>query len=393
MALNSVSQLHHGHSRCVHLLWRPLSLLGTEPGLCHSPRGSSPCRRRWCRWRPGSGATTNGPDTARGVVNATTNSPLVVVFTIQGEENYIHVGHSLSVYPQDLGMPTAFDNKVIALVGNDLASAVPIVFPADSWTRTAAFRASTQAFITGPAMYGAGPPAVLRSGPHAGGAADTDEIRVRRTLILPPTASVAVLAGICNGALHPERLLQHSHRPIVAGGVAADAALWAPVVEWWRGASTDTAAGTTQTAANMILDPSPVNFGRLMAWTNRTKAHMLRNAGVGGPGLTTAAFNQGVADLQGTMEANANARLAFERNRANRTFTDKHGDSLAQRLLLPDRSGRRRRPARDPPTPRQVGLQEPPLRHPEQPSRPACCRVGRAPHLCQRAHCDLQASG
>ena len=161
----------------------------------------------------GSGATTNGPDTARGVVNATTNSPLVVVFTIQGEENYIHVGHSLSVYPQDLGMPTAFDNKVIALVGNDLASAVPIVFPADSWTRTAAFRASTQAIITGPTMYGAGPPAVLRSGPHAGGAADTDEIRVRRTLILPPTASVAVLAGICNGTLHPERLLQHSHRP------------------------------------------------------------------------------------------------------------------------------------------------------------------------------------
>ena len=53
---------------------------------------------------------------------------------------------------------------------------------------------------------------------------------------------------------------------------------------------------------------------------------------MGGPGLTTAAFDQGVRNLQTTLETNAENQPAFERNKSSRSFADKHGDSLARHL-------------------------------------------------------------
>ena len=280
----------------------------------------------------GGGADTNATIAARGICNAAFNSPVVIAFTIEGDEDHVFIGHSLTVFPQDIARPTSHDNRVIALVGNDLASAVPMCFPAESWTRPNQFAAHNVATITGAAMCGAGPPAMLRSGPHAGGAADTDAIRVRRTMLLPPNHAQAILNGAPEGRYSLNGFYNTLLAPVTAAAVPAEVALWAPVVEWWRAASTDTNAGTTQTSADLILDPHPLNFARLLAWANRAEEGMLRNAGVGGPGLTTAAFNQGVANIQNTLQTNATNQLDFERNRANRTFTEKHGDSLAQRL-------------------------------------------------------------
>ena len=53
---------------------------------------------------------------------------------------------------------------------------------------------------------------------------------------------------------------------------------------------------------------------------------------MGGPGLTTNAFNAGITNLQATMNNVATQRLDFERARAERSFTEKHGDALAQRM-------------------------------------------------------------
>ena len=54
--------------------------------------------------------------------------------------------------------------------------------------------------------------------------------------------------------------------------------------------------------------------------------------GSGGPALSSAAFNAGVTALQTTLQANAQQRLTFERDRRNTSFTDKHGTHLAQQL-------------------------------------------------------------
>ena len=55
-------------------------------------------------------------------------------------------------------------------------------------------------------------------------------------------------------------------------------------------------------------------------------------SGVLGPGLTTNAFNAGINNLQTTVTNVATQRLDFERARAERSFTEKHGAALAQRM-------------------------------------------------------------
>ena len=57
---------------------------------------------------------------------------------------------------------------------------------------------------------------------------------------------------------------------------------------------------------------------------------MLTAAGVGGPGLTTAAFQAGIANMQATLEHNAAERIHHEAARNVKTFTGKYRDALAQ---------------------------------------------------------------
>ena len=69
----------------------------------------------------GGDAGTNAADAAAAVLNAAQNSPILIAFSVSGDEDHTHVGHSLSRFPQDIANPTAHDNLVVALIGNDLA--------------------------------------------------------------------------------------------------------------------------------------------------------------------------------------------------------------------------------------------------------------------------------
>ena len=109
--------------------------------------------------------------------------------------------------------------------------------------------------------------------------------------------------------------------------------LWAPALDWWRMASTLAAGGaTTVTAVAPITNADPLAQARLTGWASRTNNAMLTAVGIGGHQLTTLAFNAGVATLQQMMTGTNERTLSFERARANRSFTDKHGASMAQRL-------------------------------------------------------------
>ena len=48
--------------------------------------------------------------------------------------------------------------------------------------------------------------------------------------------------------------------------------------------------------------------------------------------MTSAAFNLGIESLKNTLDTNANERLVFERDRNLKTFTERHGDALAELL-------------------------------------------------------------
>ena len=62
------------------------------------------------------------------------------------------------------------------------------------------------------------------------------------------------------------------------------------------------------------------------------KNGVLAQVGLGGPGLTTAALNAAITDLRATLDHNAAEQLRYERERASKTFTQKHSLALAECL-------------------------------------------------------------
>ena len=113
----------------------------------------------------GGGATSNSAVTARAVVNLATRSPVAIAFVIEGDEDCVHVGHTPTMFPEDITNTTPFDNQVSVLVGDKVDSAVPVVLPDDAFQRPAAFRSFDVATIIGATGHGAAP-AVYRSGPQ-----------------------------------------------------------------------------------------------------------------------------------------------------------------------------------------------------------------------------------
>jgi hypothetical protein len=105
-----------------------------------------------------------------------------------------------------------------------------------------------------------------------------------------------------------------------------------PLANWWRLASTDTAAGATAVSSALHAVTTPREQARLAAWASRVKQGQLARIGVGGPGLSNAAFAHGVAELKTTLEATHIASLEFERARSDKSFTDYHGAALAQQM-------------------------------------------------------------
>ena len=53
-----------------------------------------------------------------GLANLARRSPTLIAFCPADDNEYIYVGHSISVYPNDPLNPLGFDSNVITLVGN-----------------------------------------------------------------------------------------------------------------------------------------------------------------------------------------------------------------------------------------------------------------------------------
>ena len=59
---------------------------------------------------------------------------------------------------------------------------------------------------------------------------------------------------------------------------------------------------------------------------------MLTKLGVGGPALTSAAYDAGVTRVENAMIQTNADHITYLRDRANESFTQKHGDTLADRV-------------------------------------------------------------
>ena len=108
------------------------------------------------------------------VLGVATRSPIVVAFIIKGDDDNIHIGHSASLYPRGPLLPACpFNDRVVVVVGPDLATTVPVVLPDNTFQKRAATACHITAYLIGLHGHSAGLPAILWTGLHVIGDADT----------------------------------------------------------------------------------------------------------------------------------------------------------------------------------------------------------------------------
>ena len=263
----------------------------------------------------------------RDILNMAVHSPTVLCFILDADPDHIYVGHSPTVHPAALGTASPCDNLMVVLVGDDSDAAVPIVLPNDAFARLADDTCYNLTHMTGVAGHGAGPPVTTRFASPASGTGATDDFRVRRTFVLPvPQVADALtlqpsgshsLIGFYNSFLH-------------TGLAGPDSADFEPLAEWYRAACTDNAGGNPLPGLTTVIPVNPGQLQALSAHVARTKTAALSRIGVGGPGLSNAAFAHGVGNITNTITDTARERLQYERDRQNQSFSQKHGQQLAQ---------------------------------------------------------------
>ena len=281
----------------------------------------------------GGDAVTNAPDAKKAVLNLAARSPTVIAFVLAEDPSLIHIGHSLSVFNNDPLTANPYDDTIIAFVGNDLASAAPIMLPADCFKRTTAnVTAYNTTHMTGALGHGAVPP-VYRFDHVGTGTAETDDIRARCAMVLPADDAADFLGRQPSGIYTLQHFYTTFLQPHVGSAVQATVDKWQPITNWWRCACMKV-NGSQESRVQLenVVSGSPAATQALNACLAKIRERELARVGVGGPQLSNAAFNTGVLQLQTTLNDNAMNRLQFERDKAQKTFTDKFGDHLATHM-------------------------------------------------------------
>ena len=141
----------------------------------------------------GIASAANADATRLALTNLSVRTPTVLVFMLENEPDSIYCGYNPTLYPADLGTVTPFNNKMVLFVGDDLNSAIPVVFENTATHRSNAGAAYNMTHITGPNGHGANPAPILRFDHVAVGTAETDEIRARPLFLLPKDDGLAML--------------------------------------------------------------------------------------------------------------------------------------------------------------------------------------------------------
>ena len=194
------------------------------------------------------GASTRTRNEVRQTIaNLSARSPAVLAFTIDSEPDHVCVGHTPAFCPADHSHAAPFDDQLAVLVGDDSTAVIPIVLPADAFTRTAPIRALDLAHI---AAGCAATPRVDRSGPHGAGAAHTDELRARAVAVMPSSIASQVVSARADGRFTLQGFHTDVLEPLVTGPNGTSCA---SLKSWFRVAST---ASAPAALAGAVAPPS-----------------------------------------------------------------------------------------------------------------------------------------
>ena len=279
--------------------------------------------------RTGVAATT----VKAAILNIAQRSPVALAFVLNNDLDHIYVGHTPRLYPQDLTSATAMDNLVVVQVGNDPASSLPVVLPDAAFSRTALAYVTDVPTIVGPNGHGHAP-VVLRSGPHTATVATVSRHAIQHCFLLPCDSAGDAIAIHEDGRFTMASFYAEFVDGKYDAADAATAALWEPLSIFFRGASTVAAgAGGGNLMSTTAVPPGSLpDQGRLAAFTSRIVGETMARLGVGGPQLSNHTFAQGINELKTTLEETAGNALQYQRDAKNKSFADKHGHALEQRI-------------------------------------------------------------
>ena len=281
----------------------------------------------------GHGSGSTSAEVSIALCNVATRTPVVVAFVLQGDEDHVQLGYAPSFYPADITNPQAsLDGLTVVLTGREADEVTPIVLPQNAFQRSANRRCHDIATIVGANGHGHAPP-VLRTGPHAAGVVTTTEIQARPVHLLPPSAAADAIRYCGDG-----RMTLHAfYTEFVLGkhdsADPAEQALWAETALWFRMASTNVGGDLSSVRVAPTMQATPVLQRLLTSFSSRKVKAMMAALGVGGPQLSNNQFNVGIQELRQTLTDNHDDTKAFERQIRTKTFQDKHGAALEQRIL------------------------------------------------------------
>lgn len=264
----------------------------------------------------------------RHLVNLNHRSPTTVVFCIVGDPDHIYACHTPTLFPGNPAAATPFDDLCVVLLGDDIDAATTNVLPGNCFARRVV-RALTHAYLTGAHGHGAAPP-VFRHGPHAAGAADTDEVEFRPVFLMDPAHAPDLMLERPNGVYTLLAFYDLFIRGPATSGDAAQEAYIAPLLNWYRAACTTDANGHPAHAITPVTSALPLQNLLLQSWAGRTKFQMKTALGTGGPGLTSVAFNAGVTSLETAIRETSAAAITYQRDASQKTFTEQYGTAIAQ---------------------------------------------------------------
>ena len=283
----------------------------------------------------GHGSASNRDAAMTALSGVTVHSPTVLAFQLNSDPHRIYIGYHPTIFVADIHNPTPFDNHILVLVGDDLDTAMGLVLNSTTFGRAANHGYYNRAYLKGADGYGRAAGANYDHERQAAGTPDTDAYQCRRFVVLPPNvAPLALTEASEDGYMSLQGFENLILTPEIDSGDAARVATIGEVVQFWRGChhhapghADQRTIGTTHVAGT-----TPAHERALQVRTNMIRNDLLAKLGVGGPGLTTAAFNTGVNALRNQMDQDAQAALQYQRDKDNKSFTDRHGAQLATRL-------------------------------------------------------------
>lgn len=278
----------------------------------------------------GHAVATDAADMARQVSSMSQNSPVVLATVLAGDTSAISILHHPVQHPAVPGAATLSDNIHFAIYGNDAAPSVLVRMPENAFRRATAMTVRTDMNQMATALGAAG--ATGRMPGQATGDADTEDLTVRRTIVLPTAwaARAVELSRLTFLEFYNEFI-----QPIPAGELAN----YEYVTQWWRCAATKSSEAGTEAQQNTRLVLSRANVGpgeeaRLNTWKQGICRRALLPITVApAPVLTNAGLQTAFGPLINQIRDQHTATERRELAASNPTFEDRFGQVAMHNLM------------------------------------------------------------